>query len=147
MIGTLRATDKDDQPATFSFSLASESSNFTIKDHGSKSMCTEHIFTFLFLLVALNGALRKALALALVAMQRLKLHLRHSALLLKVEIILTSQSVLWFSKPDGGFREPVWDHKCCLECTTANIENNESKWLSGHADDSLCILNSSQMKM
>lgn len=69
------------------------------------------------------------------------------ALLLKVEIILTSQSMLWFSQPDGGFREPVWDHKCCLECTTANIENNECKWLGGLADDSLCILNSSQLRM
>lgn len=80
-------------------------------------------------------------------MQRLKLHLRHSALLLKVEIILTSQSVLWLFQPDGGFRKPVWDHKCCLECTTANIENNESKWLGGLADGSLCILNSSQLRM
>lgn len=38
--------------------------------------------------------------------------------------------MLWFSQPDGGFKEPVWDHKCCLERTTAaNIENNEWKWL------------------
>lgn len=69
----------------------------------------------------------EALASALVAMQQLKHNLKHSALLLKFEIILTSQSMLWFSQPDRGFREPVWDHKCCLECTTANIESNESK--------------------
>ncbi|XP_070772508.1 cadherin-5 [Enoplosus armatus] len=37
VIGTLRATDKDDQPASFSFSLASESSNFTIKDYGNST--------------------------------------------------------------------------------------------------------------
>ncbi|KAM6997367.1 cadherin-5 isoform 1-T2 [Tautogolabrus adspersus] len=35
VIGTLRATDKDDQPASFSFSLATESSNFTIKDYSN----------------------------------------------------------------------------------------------------------------
>ncbi|GLD69635.1 cadherin-5-like protein [Lates japonicus] len=34
VIGTLRATDKDDQIAHFSFSLASASSNFSIKDYG-----------------------------------------------------------------------------------------------------------------
>uniref|UniRef100_A0A3P8TAW0 Cadherin-5 n=1 Tax=Amphiprion percula TaxID=161767 RepID=A0A3P8TAW0_AMPPE len=32
MIGTLRASDKDDRPASFSFALASESSNFSIRD-------------------------------------------------------------------------------------------------------------------
>ncbi|XP_073337863.1 cadherin-5 [Pagrus major] len=37
VIGTLRATDKDDQPATFRFSLASESSNFSIRDHGNST--------------------------------------------------------------------------------------------------------------
>ncbi|XP_031171880.1 cadherin-5 [Sander lucioperca] len=37
VIGTLRATDKDDQPASFSFSLASESSNFSIKDYGNNT--------------------------------------------------------------------------------------------------------------
>ncbi|XP_034537331.1 cadherin-5 [Notolabrus celidotus] len=37
VIGTLRATDKDDQLASFSFSLASESSNFTIKDYGNST--------------------------------------------------------------------------------------------------------------
>lgn len=37
VIGTLRATDKDDQSATFSFSLASESSNFSIKDYGNST--------------------------------------------------------------------------------------------------------------
>lgn len=37
VIGTLRATDKDDRPATFTFSLASESSNFSIKDHGNNT--------------------------------------------------------------------------------------------------------------
>ncbi|XP_054456421.1 cadherin-5 [Anoplopoma fimbria] len=37
VIGTLRATDKDDQPASFSFSLASESSNFSIKAHGNST--------------------------------------------------------------------------------------------------------------
>ncbi len=34
-----------------------------------------------------------------------------------------------------------------FEYTTANIENNECKWLGGLADDSLCILNSSQLRM
>ncbi|XP_076599285.1 cadherin-5 [Chaetodon auriga] len=37
VIGTLRATDKDDQPASFTFSLASESSNFSIKDYGNNT--------------------------------------------------------------------------------------------------------------
>ncbi|XP_072293390.1 cadherin-5 [Eucyclogobius newberryi] len=37
VLGTLRATDKDEQPAMFSFSLASPSSNFTIRDHGNNS--------------------------------------------------------------------------------------------------------------
>lgn len=37
VIGTLRATDKDDQPTTFRFSLASESSNFTIRDYGNST--------------------------------------------------------------------------------------------------------------
>ncbi|XP_035518944.1 cadherin-5 [Morone saxatilis] len=37
VIGTLRATDKDDQPASFSFSLASESSNFSIRDYGNNT--------------------------------------------------------------------------------------------------------------
>ncbi|XP_030012153.1 cadherin-5 [Sphaeramia orbicularis] len=37
VIGTLRATDKDDQPASFSFSLANPSSNFSIKDYGNNS--------------------------------------------------------------------------------------------------------------
>nr|XP_046257264.1 cadherin-5 [Scatophagus argus] len=37
VIGTLRATDKDDQPASFSFSLATESSNFSIRDHGNST--------------------------------------------------------------------------------------------------------------
>lgn len=37
VIGTLRATDKDDRPASFTFSLAGESSNFTIKDYGNST--------------------------------------------------------------------------------------------------------------
>ncbi|KAM7385280.1 hypothetical protein PAMP_001368 [Pampus punctatissimus] len=37
VIGTLRATDKDDQPASFSFSLASPSFNFSIKDYGNNT--------------------------------------------------------------------------------------------------------------
>ncbi|GAA6229041.1 cadherin-5-like [Lates japonicus] len=37
VIGTLRATDKDDQLAHFSFSLASASSNFSIKDYGNNT--------------------------------------------------------------------------------------------------------------
>lgn len=37
VIGTLRATDKDDRPASFSFTLASESSNFTIRDYGNST--------------------------------------------------------------------------------------------------------------
>lgn len=37
VIGTLRATDKDDQPASFTFSLASESSNFSIRDYGNST--------------------------------------------------------------------------------------------------------------
>ncbi|KAG7512107.1 hypothetical protein JOB18_020379 [Solea senegalensis] len=37
VIGTLRATDKDDQPASFSFDLHSGSSNFSIKDYGNNT--------------------------------------------------------------------------------------------------------------
>ncbi|XP_070697470.1 cadherin-5 [Pempheris klunzingeri] len=37
VIGTLRALDKDDQPASFSFSLATERSNFSIKDYGNST--------------------------------------------------------------------------------------------------------------
>ncbi|XP_008288502.1 cadherin-5 [Stegastes partitus] len=37
VIGTLRATDKDDRPASFSFSLDSESANFSIRDFGNNS--------------------------------------------------------------------------------------------------------------
>ncbi|XP_029377051.1 cadherin-5 isoform X2 [Echeneis naucrates] len=37
VIGTLKAIDKDDQPALFTFSLASESSNFSIKDYGNNT--------------------------------------------------------------------------------------------------------------
>ncbi|KAM3606075.1 uncharacterized protein V6R79_010291 [Siganus canaliculatus] len=37
VIGTLRATDKDEQPASFTFSLASESSNFSIRDYGNNT--------------------------------------------------------------------------------------------------------------
>ncbi|XP_069568983.1 cadherin-5 [Brachyistius frenatus] len=37
VIGTLRATDKDDREASFTFTLASESSNFSIKDYGNST--------------------------------------------------------------------------------------------------------------
>ncbi|KAM9344858.1 cadherin-5 [Symphorus nematophorus] len=37
VIGTLRAVDKDDQPTSFTFSLASESSNFSIRDYGNST--------------------------------------------------------------------------------------------------------------
>ncbi|KAM8851698.1 cadherin-5 [Synchiropus picturatus] len=37
VIGMLRATDKDNQPASFTFSLAYPSSNFSIKDYGNNS--------------------------------------------------------------------------------------------------------------
>ncbi|KAE8280975.1 Cadherin-5 Vascular endothelial cadherin [Larimichthys crocea] len=37
VIGTLRATDKDDQPASFTFSLYNESSNFSIRDYGNNT--------------------------------------------------------------------------------------------------------------
>ncbi|XP_049591872.1 cadherin-5 [Syngnathus scovelli] len=37
VIGTLRATDEDDQPASFTFTLASPSSNFSIRDFGNNS--------------------------------------------------------------------------------------------------------------
>ncbi|XP_019719529.1 cadherin-5 [Hippocampus comes] len=37
VIGTLRATDKDDQPASFTFILASPSSNFSIRDFGNNT--------------------------------------------------------------------------------------------------------------
>ncbi|XP_077585527.1 cadherin-5 isoform X2 [Stigmatopora nigra] len=37
VIGTLRATDMDDQPASFTFVLASPSSNFSIRDFGNNS--------------------------------------------------------------------------------------------------------------
>nr|XP_004553553.1 cadherin-5 [Maylandia zebra] len=35
IIGTLTATDKDDQPVAFTFSLASENSNFSIRNYGN----------------------------------------------------------------------------------------------------------------
>lgn len=60
VIGALKATDKDEQPASFSFSLASESSNFSIGDYGSKSLCALSIdSTFFLMLVALSGAQRR----------------------------------------------------------------------------------------
>ncbi|XP_028278866.1 cadherin-5 [Parambassis ranga] len=37
VIGTLRASDKDDRPASFTFSLASDNSNFSIKDYGNST--------------------------------------------------------------------------------------------------------------
>ncbi|KAM9847979.1 cadherin-5 [Aulostomus maculatus] len=37
VIGTLQATDEDDLPASFSFSLANPSSNFSIKDYGNNA--------------------------------------------------------------------------------------------------------------
>ncbi|XP_072246678.1 cadherin-5 [Leuresthes tenuis] len=37
VIGILRGTDKDERPATFTFSLASQSSNFSIKDYGNNT--------------------------------------------------------------------------------------------------------------
>ncbi|XP_029305204.1 cadherin-5 [Cottoperca gobio] len=37
VMGTLRATDKDDQTAHFSFSLDSESSNFSVRDYGNST--------------------------------------------------------------------------------------------------------------
>ncbi|XP_040905098.1 cadherin-5 [Toxotes jaculatrix] len=37
VIGTLRATDEDELPASFTFSLASESSNFSIIDYGNNT--------------------------------------------------------------------------------------------------------------
>ncbi|CAN9500220.1 unnamed protein product [Ophioblennius macclurei] len=37
VIGTLRAADKDDRPASFSFGLSNLSSNFSIRDHGNGS--------------------------------------------------------------------------------------------------------------
>ncbi|XP_068426959.1 cadherin-5 [Clinocottus analis] len=37
VIGTLRAVDKDNQPASFSFSVAGQSSNFSIRDSGNNT--------------------------------------------------------------------------------------------------------------
>ncbi|XP_029031387.1 cadherin-5 [Betta splendens] len=37
VIGTLKATDKDEQPASFAFKLATKSSNFSLYDHGNGS--------------------------------------------------------------------------------------------------------------
>lgn len=37
VIGILKAADKDEQQASFTFSMASESSNFTIRDYGNNS--------------------------------------------------------------------------------------------------------------
>lgn len=37
MIGIVRATDKDEQPASYRFSLASQSSNFSLRDYGNGS--------------------------------------------------------------------------------------------------------------
>lgn len=44
VIGAIRATDKDEQPATYRFSLASQSSNFSLRDYGSKSYTPAHRF-------------------------------------------------------------------------------------------------------
>lgn len=93
VIGTLRATDKDDQLASFTFSLASDNSNFSLRDYGSKSLYSRSIFTFFPLCVCCSKRCsHKALFLPLVAMRQLKPHLRLGALLPKVEIILTLQS-------------------------------------------------------
>lgn len=59
VVGILRATDKDDQPAKFRFSLASESANFSIRDHGSKSLCALSIHLPFCSKVALNSGWRK----------------------------------------------------------------------------------------
>ncbi|XP_034465174.1 cadherin-5 isoform X1 [Hippoglossus hippoglossus] len=37
VIGTLRATDKDEEPPSFSFGLSGESSNFSIRDNGNNT--------------------------------------------------------------------------------------------------------------
>lgn len=61
VLGTLRATDKDDQPASFTFSLASETSNFSIRDYGSMSLCNLPLFYRLWLKEVLRGALASAM--------------------------------------------------------------------------------------
>lgn len=99
VIGNLRASDKDDRPASFTFSLASDNSNFSIKDYGSKSLCV-----YLPSFVSLNGAWKTHWPQHLLLCNSQKLFLKLSVLLLKSEIILTCQSMLWFSQPDGGFR-------------------------------------------
>lgn len=70
VLGILTATDKDDQPASFTFSLASESANFSIRDYRSKSSRDLPLFSSLWLKEVLRGAL-------VVAMQHLKPYLRH----------------------------------------------------------------------
>uniref|UniRef100_A0A7N8YLK3 Cadherin-5 n=1 Tax=Mastacembelus armatus TaxID=205130 RepID=A0A7N8YLK3_9TELE len=44
VIGTLEATDKDEHSNTFTFSLYSSSSNFSIRNHGSESLCALSIY-------------------------------------------------------------------------------------------------------
>lgn len=61
VLGTLRATDKDDQPASFTFTLAGESSNFSIRDYGSKPLHDLPLLYHLWLKAVLRGALASAL--------------------------------------------------------------------------------------
>lgn len=61
VLGTLRATDKDDRPASFTFSLAGESSNFSIRDYGSKPLHDLPRLYHLWLKAVLRGALTSAL--------------------------------------------------------------------------------------
>lgn len=131
IIGTLTATDKDDQPVAFTFSLASENSNFSIRNYGSKSFCVLNIYL---------------LFLELVAMQQLEFYVKPNVLFLKCKIILTSKNILQFFKPDGRFWEPVWDHKYYLKCTT-KTGNNESYQFDGLEDNSLCVVTLSQLMM
>lgn len=44
VIGIVRATDKDEHSASYRFSLASQSSNFSLRDYGSKSYAPSRRF-------------------------------------------------------------------------------------------------------
>lgn len=140
VIGTLRATDKDDQPAYFSFSLANPSSNFSIKDYGSRCF----YLPFLFLACFSKRCSDKSTGLCTCCYATAASPFEEQRFVAEsLNYFNFSKHALVLANRRGICREPVWDHKCCRECTTTNIENNESKCLGGLVDDSLCILNSS----
>lgn len=103
VIGTLQARDIDDQLASFSFSLASQNSNFSIRDHGSKSFCA-YLFLLLNFLACSKQKEQLGLLSALVAMQQKKM--LGAVMMQKFDVILTSvlQCSKALSTPDLGLK-------------------------------------------